>query len=75
MMLADVGIAVMMKLVMNDASFFGLAKGGLCGLLTMTSLTLGNGGIDMPTIPQLRRRQTGVNLVKWHNIIGHYYSV
>jgi hypothetical protein len=26
MMLADVGIAVMMKLVMNDASFFGPAK-------------------------------------------------
>jgi len=26
MMLADVGIAVMMKLVMNDASFFGQAK-------------------------------------------------
>jgi hypothetical protein len=26
MMLADVGIAVMMKMVMNDASFFGPAK-------------------------------------------------
>jgi hypothetical protein len=26
MMLADVGIAVMMKLVRNDASFFGPAK-------------------------------------------------
>jgi hypothetical protein len=26
MMLADVGIAVMMKLVMNDASFFGWGK-------------------------------------------------
>jgi hypothetical protein len=26
MMLADVGIAVIMKLVMNDASFFGLVK-------------------------------------------------
>jgi hypothetical protein len=26
MMLADVGIAVMMKLVMHDASFFGPAK-------------------------------------------------
>jgi hypothetical protein len=59
MMLADVGIAVMMKLVMNDASFLQAGQGGLCSLLTMTSL--GNGGIDMPTIPQLRRRQTGVS--------------
>lgn len=67
MMLADVGIAVVMimKLVMNDASFFGPAKAGY----TMQpahndesdSLTLGNRGIDMLTVPQLRRRQTGVS--------------
>jgi hypothetical protein len=66
-MLADVGIAVM-----NDASFFGPAKAVyVCSLLTMT---LGNGGIDMPTIPQAEA-QTDRGIVKWHDIIGHYYSV
>lgn len=63
MMLADVVIAVMMKLAMNDAGFFGSAKAGSCNLLTMTSLTIGNGGIhtSMPALPQLRRRQTGAS--------------
>jgi hypothetical protein len=40
--------------------FLRASQGGLCSLLTISSVTLGNGGIDMPTTPQLRRRQKRV---------------
>lgn len=50
MMLADVMIAAMIKSGIGDASFVGPAKRSLCSLLTLASLTLGNGGIDSPTI-------------------------
>ena len=77
MMLADVGIAVMMKLLVNMQVSSGWPR-RLCSQLTTTSqiesLTYGNGGIDMPTILQLRRRQVS-EMAQYHWSLSITYSV
>jgi len=47
---------------MDDMSFFAVVRYSSCNLLTITSLTFGNGEIERgtSTIPQLRLRQTGL---------------
>jgi len=73
MMLADVGITVMMKLVMNDASFFGPAK---AVYVACSQWRVCHSGTE--ELICLLFRSWGADrqgLVKWHDIIGHYYRV
>jgi len=61
-MLGDIRITEVVKLVMDDMSFFAVVRYSACNLLTIISLTFGNGEIERgtSTIPQLRLRQTGL---------------
>ncbi len=55
--------------------FLQTSQGGLCSLLTLTSLTLGKRGIDMFTLPPLRRGKTGASSSEMTRYIGHNYCV